>query len=414
VIGRRDLGKAAAVTGMTGLGGLPVRRLDQTRDYPPTGIQPGSTNTVRAKLVIVSGTGVSGVFVYNGMPGLGNPPIVAIGAGSVDPYGNTVVPGLDVTQGSITGTTITGNTISGGTISGTTISGTTITGGTITGSTFDGTRFIIDSAGMFFYTGTPASGNLFFSLASSAGTDGFGNAYPYGIGVNYQTAGSIQFFADGIAPPTTNPSINANGSSTAGQGTTLYLGTGTGDPADVGATLQVQSQFYAFNQGGEIGSAPLIYFPGNIQIGNESGAATTAAIYACVPGSLTAETWHTISLSATWTAYGFGTLPQYRLNATGMIDIKGDIVFTSTGVGLSGSNPFTAAGAIPSAYQPAEDQYFPAYLISGSGVPVVTANRTPYVRLDTGGTLTLTYVSSNAPAGDTVVFGFKGSYQTAN
>ena len=49
--------------------------------------------------------------------------------------------------------------------------------GTVTAGVFQGTRFIINSAGAFFYTGAPALGNLFLSIASQAGTDQFGNNY---------------------------------------------------------------------------------------------------------------------------------------------------------------------------------------------------------------------------------------------
>lgn len=68
-----------------------------------TGIQPGVTGAViTAQLVIVSGPS-AGVFVYSGTPGLGNPPIVSITAGTSDPFGNPVTPGLEVTQGMISG-----------------------------------------------------------------------------------------------------------------------------------------------------------------------------------------------------------------------------------------------------------------------------------------------------------------------
>jgi hypothetical protein len=59
--------------------------------------------------------------------------------------------------------------------------------GTITGSTFNGTNFIINQSGAFFYTGTPASGNLFCSIASVSGTDAFTNAYGAGFNVGSQT-----------------------------------------------------------------------------------------------------------------------------------------------------------------------------------------------------------------------------------
>lgn len=47
--------------------------------------------------------------------------------------------------------------------------------------TFNGTNFIINNSGAFFYSGTPAAGNLIASIAGTAGTDQFGNGYPSGI-----------------------------------------------------------------------------------------------------------------------------------------------------------------------------------------------------------------------------------------
>lgn len=47
--------------------------------------------------------------------------------------------------------------------------------------TFFGTDYIINTNGVFFYSGTPATGNLIISLAGAAGTDGFSNAYPQGL-----------------------------------------------------------------------------------------------------------------------------------------------------------------------------------------------------------------------------------------
>jgi hypothetical protein len=91
------------VAGIPGTGGLPPRRIDQLRAQVPTGIQPGSaSNVVRARTIIVSGTG-EGVFVYTGRPALGNPPILSIVSPgtTADPYGNTVEAVLTV--GSLAG-----------------------------------------------------------------------------------------------------------------------------------------------------------------------------------------------------------------------------------------------------------------------------------------------------------------------
>jgi hypothetical protein len=51
--------------------------------------------------------------------------------------------------------------------------------------TFSGNDFEINSAGIFFYSGTPAAGNLISSYTNSAGTDGSGNAYLLGT-TSYQ------------------------------------------------------------------------------------------------------------------------------------------------------------------------------------------------------------------------------------
>jgi hypothetical protein len=60
---------------------------------------------------------------------------------------------------------------------GLTVTQGTITGVTITGSTIKGPDFIFNSSGLFVYNGTPATGNLILSLTAASGTDGFGNPY---------------------------------------------------------------------------------------------------------------------------------------------------------------------------------------------------------------------------------------------
>jgi hypothetical protein len=59
------------------------------------------------------------------------------------------------------------------------VNATTINAATFTGSTFMGTDFVINSAGGFFYTSTPAAGNLSASIVegSAGGTDGEGNHF---------------------------------------------------------------------------------------------------------------------------------------------------------------------------------------------------------------------------------------------
>lgn len=57
---------------------------------------------------------------------------------------------------------------------------------------FLGADFIINSAGIFLYSGTPANGNLVGSWTSASGTDAFGNAYQTGLSL-YSSQGTINF-----------------------------------------------------------------------------------------------------------------------------------------------------------------------------------------------------------------------------
>lgn len=133
----------------------------------------------------------SGIFIYSGTPALGNLIGSWAGVAGVDSFGNVYPQGFNITQGAISGTTISG------------------------------TDFIINTAGAFFYTSTPALGNLIGSIAGVAGTDTLGNAYQKGtfaygpsgsyIGLtNDGSFASMQMFPPGPATHlTTNPNVAA-------------------------------------------------------------------------------------------------------------------------------------------------------------------------------------------------------------
>jgi hypothetical protein len=108
----------------------------------------------------------SGAFFYSPTEAHGNLIVSIASAAGTDAFGNAYPKGINVTTGSISGTTITG---------------TTITGSTISGTTFSGTDFITNASGSFYYSSTPAAGNLIASIASADGTDSFGNAYLAGV-----------------------------------------------------------------------------------------------------------------------------------------------------------------------------------------------------------------------------------------
>lgn len=93
---------------MTGDGRLPPRRLDQVRQPATPSLQPGSSQVVRARFVIVSGSG-GGVFVYGGAGPGGL--LVSVTDVTEDPFGNPVHAGAWVygEDGAAVGLAVTTN-----------------------------------------------------------------------------------------------------------------------------------------------------------------------------------------------------------------------------------------------------------------------------------------------------------------
>jgi hypothetical protein len=138
-----------------------------------------------------------GFFLYNGVPSAANPPIAWISANGTDPFG-TALP-------STTGVAGTG--------------------------TFQAGDTIITPSGFFFYSGTPALGNLAYSITLTNVADKFGNVTGIGF-CSYATgqqasltAGQLNF---GTAAGSTFLAANANGTMKAttatGYSGTLRLG----------------------------------------------------------------------------------------------------------------------------------------------------------------------------------------------
>jgi hypothetical protein len=214
---RRGFGKMATMV-IPGLGR--VVRPRQQYTPPQQFVAPGSsTGVFLGRLVIVFGT-AAGLFVYNGTPALGNPPIFWATSASTDPYGNPIPSTAGI-------------------------------GGT---GTFQAGDTIITHSGMFVYNGTPALGNLIVSIASAGGTDGFGNVY-YGPGAaTYVTSGGQTvaitsgtssaggagfFFSNVTTPLTGDPGIVANVFAPATQGSELFITSGKSTAAATAALLSV-------------------------------------------------------------------------------------------------------------------------------------------------------------------------------
>ena len=142
-------------------------------------------------LIVLSAAaqGYSGFFVYSPSPGPGNLVGSWTAAAGTDPYGNAYPAGLSVTD-----------------------------------FNFEGSDFIINTAGAFFYEGTPATGNLFVSITTANGTDTFGNAYLSGVEVHGTTTSfATPALVQHVGNSATNVSTLATTIAATGTGNTLIV-----------------------------------------------------------------------------------------------------------------------------------------------------------------------------------------------
>jgi hypothetical protein len=334
-----------------GLGGLPARRPDQLLAPPSSVVAPGAAAGVfRGRLVIISGTGVNtGLFVYAGTPSAGNPPVLSVVApGTVKDPFGNTVSAILEVQGTAGQSIVL--TLNGG------------------------------APELLFKTGSPDESAL------SAGIVAFR--------VNPGTASETLIF-------------NMTGPTVTGQGDTVFIDlSSAAQNASANATGSLD---YTNGTGGTIpaltwGSA------GVVAIGNVLGVLPGTGTFAT---PATPETWHSFVFSSSiYTVPSGGETPAYRLTNDGLVELKGEVVFTSIGTGLSGSNVFTNAIA-SAAYLPVIRKLLPCVgLFGGSGT--ITASRTPVLQVNTNGSLQLLNVNSAAAAGTTVFFNFSGRYSLTN
>ena len=149
--------------------------------------------------------------------------------------------------------------------------------------TFQGTDFVINANGAFFYSGTPAAGNLIASVATAAGTDAFGNNYVAGVG-SYAAAfasqlggGVVTFYHGSLAGGWTQGGF-VETTSTGG----LVLDTGAGSCTITGAL--------SVNGSGSTASSGLT--DGTIN-GSSSSAGLTNGTINGTSGGASAGTAHT-------------------------------------------------------------------------------------------------------------------------
>lgn len=236
--------------------------------------------------------------------------------------------------------------------------------GDITATQFDGTDFVINSKGIFFYSGTPANGNLVISVAGQAGVDSFLNSYPEGLSFNLAgksvvvglTGGSpLEYFVSGLGTVTDGAAIQD-----------IVQGAGTGQYEFLqvlSATDSTQKDLMLSSWGASSsdGTQPAQLTDqykdslGAFHVlktvdysGFHIPAGSIAAVEPGTGGSrgnvAQGETWHTPVLGTGWSTPARFPL-QYRLSADGMLEIVGNATTTS-------ATPAAAIFTLPIGWRP--------------------------------------------------------------
>lgn len=328
----------------------------------------GWSNTTNRRLVVVEGSVYTGLFFYQPTAAAGNLVGSWTAEAGEDPYGNAYPAGINVTIGAITGTTI----------SGATITGSTITGGTITGGTFLGTDFIINDKGIFFYSGTPAAGNLIGSIANTSGSDTFGNAFPLGMQWNTATGtASVVVAPHGIQIDAPFPQELFSGSlaaSSSGAGATASGLLAITSPQD---NVQLDVGYVDLPSSSNDGVTSIAgvrlgwrgVSSGNLDyldVDYRGARILAGSVTAPQPGTggsrgtpAVAETWHTVGTTGQ-PAFGTGftnngaadQAPRYRLEGIGGGVVRLDGTVITTAAVAAGATMFT----LPVGYRPATNR----------------------------------------------------------
>ena len=226
--------------------------------------------------------------------------------------------------------------------------------------TFYGTDYIINVDGIFFYSGTPAAGNLVLSIAPSAGSDTFGNAYPEGFNiirasvssgtqVGLSTGATNEYLPGSIIPYIENQGganefyfMAHRGPVNVNQKDQTYV-LHTSSASDLSSPAQGY-MVYVDTTGGQNTVCFWDYHGFTIYVASSITAVKpgtgTSVSNAAVP-----ETWHSVTGDSGWTAVSGYSGIQYRLKADGNVQFTGAAQHTSltTTTAINSSNPLATA-----------------------------------------------------------------------
>jgi hypothetical protein len=269
--------------------------------------------------------------------------------------------------------------------------------GTITATQFNGNDFIIDSAGEFFYSGTPAAGNLVLSASQNSGTDGEGNPFYQGF-TAYGTSTAASLWNNGTyAGLVMHLPLSAT-LTTAAQLFTVPLNSGlASETTETTLTSGKESgnddaAIQLFSEAADASAAALclIEFGGQVEVAVARGF----GIRAIQPGTTTTiESWHALAPASGW-ANVAGNVPlKYKLMPDRRVWVLGTL--------SAAAATATTIGTLPAGYRPATQQAFPVATNSGGAA---TSDR--YLQVTTAGVMTVNDYTALPIAGNAYINGF--------
>lgn len=339
-----------------------------------------ATGTITSTTVIVQGS-TGGIFVYSGTPALGNLIVSIAGMAGTDGSGNAYPQGVNVTTG-------------------------TISGSTISSSTFTGSDFILNSNGLFVYNGTPANGNMIASIAATAGTDGFGNAYQATITSYSSPTDYVQITSDFI---TLFKSGLFQGQQLLATGNAItQLSSGLQSNVDTAANVIAESASAAggsstinlsaavTNVLNALNISGVTTFNGNWTMGGSAEFGGPAGSGPFIAG----EVFHTVTLVTGLTGnLSGGVGVRVKLLPWNAVWLDVHVSWTTTS-----ATTFTLGGSFPSsAYYPNVTRIFP---MNQNGTPSGIASAMPRIFIPTSGSPQIVVPSSSAggTAGVSMIF----------
>lgn len=262
--------------------------------------------------------------------------------------------------------------------------------GTVTASTFLGTNFVINASGAFFYSGTPAAGNLIASIASAAGTDAYGNAYPQGFMADQ--GGKIIAYKQGTSQ-TAYASLDTTFQSLGllmQPNTARYPVTGSiscDDGLGGGGTPElVMGPPRASGQ-----TAPILLMSGSSVDGTVPEKVTIKSTvynptgFTQATGTIMADTgWTALTLAAPYERKtGFHT-PAYNVLSGGLVKLRGGLDKSTAAALVTGEIPFTLPGSAGKIWPLAQESFI-------CGAESGSAGQTVRLDLGTNGAATIVF-----------------------